>query len=432
MNFYQRNAKERLINPDIRAMQENVDEGQLRIRVSNQGNGSPVSDARVIITYTGGPQDTIEELTTDSSGVISPITLRTPPLEYSMQPQDRQPYAEYSIIVQAEGYREVEISGVELMSGQLSEQPILLEAIDAPRPAENNIVIGPHTLYGDYPPKIPEEEVKTVTDTGEIVLSRVVIPEYIVVHDGPPGDASARDYYVRYRDYIKNVASSEIYATWPDATIRANVLAIMSFTLNRVYTEWYRGKGYNFTITSSTAYDHKFIPGRNYYQSISRIVDEQFENYLSRPGITQPILTQYCDGDRVSCPNWMTQWGSKYLGDQGYSAIEILRYFYGSNMFINVAEGISGIPASWPGYNLGIGATGDKVRQMQEQLARISKSYPAIPTVRPDGIYGPSTREAVEVFQSVFGLPVTGIVDYNTWYEISNIYVAVSRIAELM
>lgn len=194
----------------------------------------------------------------------------------------------------------------------------------------------------------------------------------------------------------------------------------------------YRGKGYNFTITSSTAYDHKFIPGRNYYQSISRIVDEQFENYLSRPGITQPILTQYCDGEKVSCPNWMTQWGSKYLGDQGYSAIEILRYFYGSNMFINVAEGISGIPASWPGYNIGLGATGDKVRQMQQQLARISKSYLAIPTVLPDGVFGPSTREAVEVFQRVFGLPVTGVVDYNTWYEISAIYVAVTRIAELM
>lgn len=128
----------------------------------------------------------------------------------------------------------------------------------------------------------------------------------------------------------------------------------------------------------------------------------------------------------------MTQWGSKRLGDQGYSAIEILRYFYGSNMFINVAEGISGIPASWPGYNLGIGATGDKVRQMQEQLARISRSYPAIPTIRPDGIYGPDTADAVEVFQSVFGLPVTGVVDYNTWYEISAIYVAVTRIAELM
>jgi len=419
-------------NDNLYAMQDNIDEGQLRIRVYDQSAGTPVANAKITVTYTGGPQEVVEELTTDNSGNAQPITLRTPPIEYSMQPQDRQPYAEYSIIVQAEGYRERAISGIEVMSAQLSEQSVQMEVLDSPGPEENNIVIGPHTLFGDYPPKIPEEEVKTVTDTGEIVLSRVVIPEFVVVHDGTPGDNTAANYYVRYRDYIKNVASSEIYATWPDATIRANVLAIMSFTLNRVYTEWYRGKGYQFTITSSTAYDHKFIPGRNYYQSISRIVDEQFENYLSRPGITQPILTQYCDGDRVSCPNWMTQWGSKSLGDQGYSAIEILRYFYGNDMYINVAEGISGIPASWPGYNLSLGSTGDKVRQMQEQLARISKSYPAIPTIRPDGVYGPSTREAVQVFQSVFGLPVTGVVDYNTWYEISAIYVAVTRIAELM
>ena len=416
---------------DVTPIQDQIDEGQLRVRVASQSDGTPISNAKIIVTYTGGPQDVVDELTTDSSGNAQPITLRTPPLEYSMQPQDRQPYAEYSIIVQAEGFREIEISGIELMSQQISEQPVQMEALDAPGPVDDNIVIGPHTLYAEFPPKIPEEEVKTVTDTGEIVLSRVVIPEFIVVHDGTPGDYTARNYYVRYRDYIKNVASSEIYATWPDATIRANVLAIMSFTLNRVYTEWYRGKGYQFTITSSTAYDHMFIPGRNYYQSISRVVDEQFENYLSRPGITQPILTQYCDGNRVSCPNWMTQWGSKYLGDQGYSAIEILRYFYGSDMYINVAEGISGIPASWPGYNLGLGATGDKVRQMQEQLARISRAYPAIPRIRADGVYGPSTREAVQVFQSVFGLPVTGVVDYNTWYEISNIYVAVTRIAEL-
>lgn len=225
---------------DLTAMQDNIDEGQLRIRLYNDADGTPVANARVTITYTGGAQDTIEELSSDSSGVVEPVTLRTPPLEYSMQPQDRQPYAEYSVLVQAEGFREVEVSGVELMSGQLSEQPIRLEAFDAPRPAENNIVIGPHTLYGDYPPKIPEEEVKTVNESGEIVLSRVVIPEYVIVHDGPPGDMGARDYYVRYRDYIKNVASSEIYATWPDATIRANVLAIMSFTLNRVYTEWYQ------------------------------------------------------------------------------------------------------------------------------------------------------------------------------------------------
>lgn len=432
MYIHQKCTNEVSREKDLHYMQDAVDEGTLRIRVSAQGNGLPVENAKVMISYTGGPQEVVEELTTDSSGNAQEITLRTPPLEYSMQPNERQPYAEYTIEVSAEGYRPIVISGVEVMSNQQSRQLVELATQDAPGPVDNNIVIDPHTLYADYPPKIPEEEVKTVTDTGEIVLSRVVIPEFVIVHDGTPGDYTATNYYVRYRDYIKNVASSEIYATWPDATIRANVLAIMSFTLNRVYTEWYRGKGYNFTITSSTAYDHKFIPNRNYYQSISRIVDEQFENYLSRPNITQPILTQYCDGNRVSCPNWMTQWGSKDLGDQGYSAIEILRYFYGDNMYINTAEAVSGIPASWPGYNLGIGSSGDKVRQMQEQLARISQSYPAIPRITPDGIYGSSTQNAVEVFQSVFGLPVTGVVDYNTWYEISAIYVAVTRIAELM
>ena len=160
------------------------------------------------------------------------------------------------------------------------------------------------------PAKIPESEIKPTWESGEIVLSRVVIPEYVVVHDGAPTDSTARDYYVRYRDYIKNVACSEIYATWPDAAIRANILAIMSFTLNRVYTEWYRNKGYDFTITSSTAYDHKWIYGRNIFDSISLVVDEIFADYLSRPNVKQPILTQYCDGNRVSCPNWMSQWGS--------------------------------------------------------------------------------------------------------------------------
>ena len=206
----------------------------------------------------------------------------------------------------------------------------------------------------------------------------------------------------------------------------------MSFTLNRVYTEWYRNKGYNFTITSSTAYDHKWVYGRNIFSNISRIVDEMFNNYLSRPNVRQPILTQYCDGQRVSCPNWMTQWGSKSLGDQGYSAIEILRYFYGNDMYINTANEISGVPSSWPGYDLKIGSSGAKVRQLQEQLTAISKAYPAIPSVRADGIYGLQTEASVEAFQSIFDLPVTGVVDFSTWYKISQIYVGVTRIAELV
>ena len=240
-------------------------------------------------------------------------------------------------------------------------------------------------------------------------------------------------YSERPIDHFIIMASSEIYATWPDDTIRANVLAIMSFTLNRVYTEWYRNKGKDFTITSSTAYDHKWIHGRNIFDSISRIVDELFENYLSRPDVRQPILTQYCDGRQVQCRNrgWMTQWGSKSLGDQGYSPIEILRYFYGNDIYVNVAEAVSGIPSSWPGYDLNIGATGNKVRQIQEQLNVISDAYPAIPKVGVDGIYGEQTKNSVRKFQDVFGLPETGITDYPTWYKIQEIYVAVSRIAEL-
>lgn len=412
--------------------QESVDEGKLQVRIRQKNLGTPVSGASVRISFSGDPDGNIEEAGTDESGNSQMVTVKTPPLEYSMEPNEAQPYSEVTVTVSAQGYREITVSGVEVLPNETSIQEIELEALDAPGNPIDNIVIPAHTLYGDYPAKIPEAEVKSVNDTGEIVLSRVVIPEFVIVHDGVPTDPTAKNYYIRYRDYIKNVASSEIYATWPDAAIRANVLAIMSFTLNRIYTEWYRGKGYNFNITSSTAYDHKFIYGRNIYTNISKIVNEMFENYLSRPNVTQPILTQYCDGQKVSCPTWMTQWGSKNLGDQGYSPIEILRHFYGSNMYINIAEGISGIPASWPGYDLTVGSRGNKVYQMQQQLARIAKSYPAIPAIVPDGIYGNKTKEAVEKFQSVFGLPVTGIVDYNTWYEISNIYVAVTRIAELM
>ena len=318
--------------------QESIDEGRLQVRVRQKNMGTPVADARVSVSYSGDPQGKIEETDTNESGSIEAVEIATPPLEYSMSPSESQPYSEVTVTVSANGYRNITVSGVEVMPDRLSIQDIELEVLDAPGNDVDNIVIPAHTLYGDYPAKIPEPEIMPVAETGEIVLNRVVIPEYVIVHDGAPSDSTAANYYVRYKDYIKNVASSEIYATWPDATIRANVLAIMSFTLNRIYTEFYRGKGYNFNITSSTAYDHKFIYGRNIYDNISLIVNEMFENYLSRPNVKQPILTQYCDGQKVSCPSWMTQWGSKSLGDQGYSAIEILRYFYGSNMYINKTD----------------------------------------------------------------------------------------------
>ena len=409
-----------------------IDQGQLRISAVSSKNNTPISNATIEISYTGESDQVLETLQTDASGNSPTIDLKAPPIEYSLNPGDNQPYSEYDIRINAPGYDEVLVSGVQILSGQLGLSNIRMKPTENETAPYNPLVIGAHTLWKLYPPKIAEPEIKDIDETGEIVLSRVVIPETIIVHDGPPTDTSAQNYYIPYKDYIKNVASSEIYATWPESTIIANVLAIMSFTLNRVYTEWYRNKGYNFTITSSTAFDHFFVYGRNVYESISRIVDTIFSNYLSRPNVRQPILTQYCDGRRVSCPNWMTQWGSKNLGEQGYTPIEILRYYYGSDIYINSAEQISGIPSSWPGTNLSVGSSGAKVRQMQEQLDRISRTYPALPSVTADGIYGESTRRAVEEFQKVFGLPVTGIVDYRTWYRISEIYVAVSRIAELM
>ena len=416
----------------MQMQQENIDTGQYQVTVSDRLNNRPIENARVRISYTGVPDSTIEEVATDSSGRTPVIELKTPPLEYSMEPVEQQPYSEYTIQIEAEGFEPKEIAGSQVLADTLSRQPTTLNVMESGETFQR-IVIPPHTLFYEYPPKIEEAEIKPINENGEIVLSKVVVPEYIVVHDGPVNDSAAGNYYVRYKDYIKNVASSEIYATWPDDTIRANVLAIMSFTLNRVYTEWYRNKGYDFTIPSSPAYDHKWIYGRNIFASIDRIVDELFENYLSRPNVRQPILTQYCDGKQVQCRNrgWMTQWGSKALGDQGYSAIEILRTFYGNDMYINVAEAISGIPASWPGYDLDIGASGNKVRQIQEQLNTIAEAYPAVPVVTADGIYGPETQNSVRIFQSIFGLDQTGIVDYPTWYKIQEIYVAVSRIAEL-
>lgn len=416
----------------LKSMQtDHPDEGTLQLYVLSSIRSQPVEDASVQISYTGDPDSVIEEVKTDANGMIPEIQLPAPPLEYSMAPSEYQPYAEYTFRISKEGFDDLDISGAEILPDATAIQRAVLSPQAAPGAFED-IVIPAHTLYGEYPEKIPEDEIKPMDTSGEIVLSRVVIPEYVVVHDGSPNDSTARDYYVRYRDYIKNVASSEIYATWPDNTIRANVLAIMSFTLNRVYTEWYRNKGYDFTITSSTAFDHKWMHGRNIFESTSRIVDELFDNYLSRPGVRQPILTQYCDGQRVQCPNWMTQWGSKYLGDQGYSAIEILRNFYGSNMYINTAEEISGIPASWPGQPLDIGSSGSKVRQIQEQLNAIANAYPALPKISVDGVFGENTQNAVKKFQQIFGLPATGIIDYSTWYEIQEIYVGVTRIAELV
>ena len=390
--------------------QYSSDTGNLNVIVTGTDSYSPLSSATIEIANTGEPNRILESVNTDRNGQTGNIELSAPPREYSMEPTDNQPYSEYNVKISAPGYQEGLVSGVQIFSGENGLQSIVLQPSEqTPDYVYNPIVIGGHTLWEYYPPKIAEPEIKPLSESG---------------------DSTATDYYVPYIDYIKNVACCEIYSTWPESTIEANILAIMSFTLNRVYTEWYRNKGYNFTITSSTAYDHKWIYGKTIYENISQIADRLYNRYLARPNVKQPILTQYCDGKRVSCPNWMTQWGSKALGDDGFSAIDIIHYYYGSDMYVNEAEIVSGIPSSYPGYDLTIGSSGEPVITIQEQLNRIAQNYPAIPTVTVDGIYGSATAESVRAFQSIFNLPVSGIVDFPTWYKISQIYVGVSKIGE--
>lgn len=220
-------------------MSNNIDIGQLQISVTSEGTSFPIPDANISISYTGVPGPVLEQVQTNSSGQTEILDLNAPPVEYSLNPNNEmQPYSEYTLDVTAPGYEPISISGTEILANVIALQNITMRPVERTGTEEQLFVIPAHTLYGDYPPKIAEPEIKPIRETGEIVLSRVVVPEFIVVHDGSPTDATAQNYYVRYRDYIKNVASSEIYATWPENTIRANVLAIMSFTLNRVYTEW--------------------------------------------------------------------------------------------------------------------------------------------------------------------------------------------------
>lgn len=412
-----------------RSMQT-IDNGRLGVNVYVNQIGLPAENATVNVTPSDNPASTLEQLTTNSSGRTDEITLPAPPLEFSMQPEQDQPYRAYDVAVTLDGYKEVRVKGIQIFPDSTAIQNIRLEPLEESDSQGEDISIAPPVLWGNYPAKVPEDSVKPLPPPmNYIVLPDPVVPEYIIVHDGAPSDTNVANYWVPFKDYIKNVASCEIYSTWPDATIRANVLAILSFTLNRVYTEWYRSRGYSFTITNSTAYDQAFSYGRNIFQEISTIVEEMFTTFITKPNIKQPLFTQYCDGQRVKCPGWMSQWGSKYLGDQGYNSVNILKNYYGSEIYLMQAEKVEGVPSSFPGENLQMGSTGPNVRTIQEQLNAISDNYPAINKIIVDGVYGNNTRTAVETFQNVFGLPSSGIVDFATWYKISQIYVAVTNMA---
>ncbi len=407
-----------------------LDTGNLQVCVTAGETPEPVSDAAVRVTdpETGA---VLAEARTDASGQTPFFSLPAPPIEFSVAEGEaaQRPYAVYNVTVSAGGLETLHIGGVEVLPTGRSIQRAALSPARTGGFNVRNLLLAPHALWGPPSTREPEAEVKPLPDPeGLVVLPEPVIPEYVVVHAGRPDDPSAPDYWVPFKDYIKNVACSEIYSTWKTEAIKANVLAILSFTLNRVYTEWYRGKGYGFTITSSTAFDQSYAHGRTLFEEISVVVDDLFTTYITREGIAQPLFTQYCDGRRTQCSG-LSQWGSQALGEQGWDAVSILRKYYGAEIYLKSAEKVEGIPISYGGEVLSLGSEGEAVRTIQEQLGVISRNYPAIPRTAADGVYGAATQAAVLEFQKIFHLPQTGSVDFAAWYEISNVFVAVAKLS---
>ncbi|HIT32104.1 MAG TPA: peptidoglycan-binding protein [Candidatus Enterenecus stercoripullorum] len=256
------------------------------------------------------------------------------------------------------------------------------------------------------------------------------IPQYITVHLAP-ADQAAENVTVSFSDYIKNVASSEIYPTWPEEALRANILAQISFALNRIYTEYYRSRGYDFDITSSPVNDQKFIKGRSTFENVDRLVDELFTSYIRRQGYVEPLSARFCNGTTVTCDG-LSQWGSEALARQGYNAMEILRYYYGDDIELVTSAPVQQLTNSYPGYPLRNGSSGEYVVVLQTMLNRVARNYPAIPRINPvDGIFGPQTERAVREFQRIFNLSVDGVVGQATWYKLVSLYVGVTRLSEL-
>ena len=393
--------------------------GYLEVNVYSGTIANPVKGATV--TVLSGEGEVAREIT-DEDGKTALITLDTVDKSYSENQQSEvRPYTTYDIVVEALGLTPTKIEGVQIFDGVTSIQNVYLTSIDE-NSNEDVEEIPPNTLWGEYPPYISQDE-NNKEGIEPYVLSQVLIPANIVVHDGVPGNLTAANYTVPFVDYIKNVASSEIYSTWPVETIKANVLAIISFTLNRIYTEWYRSKGYNFTITSTTSYDQKYTKNGTIFKPISDIVDEIFTNYIRSGFRVEPLLAHY--KSETSEPGYLSQWGSKELGDRGYKALEILRTYYGNSINIYEAETTQKEPYSFT-TTLKKGDCNNDVYVLQNTLNYIRGSYPGIPVIEnPSGLFDDDTFNAVRKFQQVFSLAQTGEVNYQTWYRISYIFAAV-------
>ncbi len=399
--------------------------GILQIHVINALNSHPIENASVQIFRKEAMDSAVDVLTTDISGKTPEVELISPPIEYSLEPNHYLPYTEYIVMSNAEGFRPVMIDSAQVLPVVKSIQPVRMLPVTEGRSDLEIITIDPNFLAGTYTPKVYEPEVKEMPPGEE--AKPVVIPEFITVHTSVPSNIAAANYNPGYVSYIKNVVSSVIYATWPQETINAVIFTTLSFALNRVYTNWYPRRGYDFDITSTAAFDQKWLNGRNIYTNISQAVDRIFNNYLSRPDILQPILTQFCPGELAVCPGMLSLWEGKLLGDRGYNTLEILHYFFGDTIYINSSDLITGAGMLWPGTDLGSGASGEAVVHIQDQLRTISAAYRAIPLSEDDGNYGQATQAAVSEFQNIFNLPVTGITDKATWYKIDRVYNELTR-----
>lgn len=398
--------------------------GRLQVRVTTQII-LPLKNVQILITE-ADTQLLLEQKTvyTDENGVTEFIELETVAKQFSLDENYQGlPYRTYNLFVYADGFIQAEALGINIFDGQDTYQWIDLLA----RPVNfgNDFELDsrkeqPHKLYnGEGHEKEGQQR----------VLERVVIPENITVHLGAP-NASARNVTVPFRTYLKSVAASEIYPTWPQQALRANIYAQISFVLNRIFTEWYPSRGFDFNITNSPSYDQKYVHNRSTFESTDAIVEEIFNEYLVKPGRIDPFFAEYCDGKSVSCKG-MSQWGSKADAERGMSAISILRKYYGNDIRITESNNIAPIPVSYPGTPLRDGSTGNSVRVLQAQLNRIANDYPSIGKVNVDGNFGPSTTAAVRRFQQIFDLTADGVVGKRTWYKVSYIYVSVKKLAQL-
>ena len=398
--------------------------GTLRIQTFAARQSAPMEGVTVAVQGDGFTLHCI----TDVTGSAADIPVEAPACTLSLDESNTiRPYAVVSLTAAKSGYRTVRIEGIQIFAGQITlAQPAMIpvteEGKDIP---DAPIVIPPHPLFAGS----GGSGAQPVENCVPRVLDKVIIPKNITVHLGKPA-ASARNVTVSFRDYIANVASSEVYPTWPEQALRANIHCQISLALNRIYTEWYPSKGYTFNITNSTSYDQYYVHGRTVFDVMVKITDDIFNTYLRKRGTVNPYYSEYCDGKSVTCPG-LKQWGTVTLANQGRTALQILKYYYGNDIEIVRTNNIQSIPQSYPGSPIRQGDSGTAVFTLQRQLNRITKDYPFLGKLTVDGVFGSRMAATVRAFQKQFNLTADGVVGRQTWYKISYIYVSVKDLAEL-